>query len=155
MAIADPENAFDLNSFDRFMRPFLVRGVKSILYGSVWREKRFTENHIIAMMAGNLVGPLSPSELSRAFSLQKVSLTTIIRWLCQSGMIERRDTPGDERSYRLVITSTGVDFVGHMAAQRRAGFRQLFVGLPETQCRQVVSALDTLVDYLEYVEVSS
>jgi hypothetical protein len=50
-----PENAFqntdDLaDSFDRFMRPFLVH-INPILHGTVWQGKRFTENHIIVMMA--------------------------------------------------------------------------------------------------------
>lgn len=153
-----PGNAFqstdDLaDRFDRLMRPFLVR-INPILHSTVWRGKRFAENHIIVMMAVRLASPLSPSELSRTVGMQKGSLTTIIRSLCQSGLIERQDTPGDERSYRLVITSTGLEFADHMAAQRRAGFRELFAGLPEPQCQQVVSALDTLIDYLGQVEAS-
>lgn len=139
------------NSFDHFMRPFLVR-INPILHGTVWQGKSFNENQIIVMMAVRLNSPLSPSELSRALKMQKGSLTTIIRNLCQSGMIERQDTPGDERSYRLLITPTGLDFVDHMAAQRRAGFRQLFAEMPEAHCRQLVSALDTLIDYLGHVE---
>ena len=142
------------NSFDHFMRPFLVR-INPILHGTVWRGKRFTESHIIVMMAVRLNNPLSPSELSRALRMQKGSLTTIIRNLCQFRMIERQDTPGDERSYRLTITSTGLDFVEHMAKQRRAGFRQLFAEMSEPQCQQVTSALDTLINYLGHVELSS
>lgn len=154
-----PESAFhkvdDLaDRFDRFMRPFLVR-INPILHGTVWQGKRFTENHIIVMMAVRLASPLSPSELSRAIGMQKGSLTTIIRNLNQSGLIERQHKPGDERSYRLVITSTGLEFVNHMAAQRRAGFRELFAGLPEPHCQQIVSALDTLIDYLGHAEASS
>lgn len=154
-----PESRFETidalgNTFDRFMRPFLVH-INPILHGTVWRGKRFTENHIIVMMAVKLTGPLSPSELSRAFRMQKGSLTTIIRNLCQFGMIERQDTPGDERSYRLVITSLGLDFVNHMAEQRQAGFRQLFVGMPEQHCQQVISALDILIDYLGVGKASS
>lgn len=154
-----PESRFEAvdalgNSFDRFMRPFLVR-INPILHGTVWQGKRFTENHIIVMMAVRLSNPLSPSELSRALRMQKGSLTTIIRNLCQFGMIERQDTPGDERSYRLVITSTGLDFVDHMAEQRQAGFRQLFAEMPEPQCQQVTSAFETLINYLGHVKVSS
>ncbi len=134
--------------FDRLMRPFLVR-INPILHSTVWRGKRYAENHIIVMMAVRLASPLSPSELSRAVGMQKGSLTTIIRSLCQSGLVERQDTPGDERSYRLQITATGLEFSEHMAAQRRAGFRELFADLPEAQCRQIVSALDTLIDHLE------
>lgn len=59
------------------------------------------------MMAVWLGSPLSPINLSRALGMQTGSLITIIRNLCQFGMIERQDTPGDERNYRLVITSTG------------------------------------------------
>lgn len=136
------------DSFDRFMRPFLVR-VNPILHGTVWRGKRFTENHIIVMMAVRLSSPLSPTDLSRALGMQKGSLTTIIRNLRQFGLIERQDTPGDERSYRLIITPTGREFIDHMAAQRQVGFRQLFVGMPESQCLQITSALKDLIDYLE------
>lgn len=141
------------DSFDRFMRPFLVR-INPILHSTVWRGKRFAENHIIVMMAVRLASPLSPSELSRAVGVQKGSLTTIIRSLCQSGLVERQDTPGDERSYRLVITPAGLEFADHMAAQRRAGFRELFDGLPELQCQRIVSALDTLIDYLGQAKAS-
>lgn len=154
-----PENAFqsidDLaDRFDRFMRPFLVR-INPILHSTVWRGRRFAENHIIVMMAVRMASPLSPSELSRAVGMQKGSLTTIIRSLCQSGLVERQDTPGDERSYRLVITPVGLEFADHMAAQRHAGFRELFADLPEPQCQQIVSALDTLIDYLGHTDVSS
>ena len=142
------------DGFDRFMRPFLVR-INPILHGTVWRDKRFTENHIIVMMAVRLSSPLSPTELSRALGMQKGSLTTIIRNLCESGLIERQDTPGDERSYRLVITPTGLEFVEHMAAQRQAGFRQLFARMPESQCQQITSALESLMDYLGSVEEPS
>ena len=134
--------------FDHLMRPFLVR-INPILHSTVWRGKRYAENHIIVMMAVRLASPLSPSELSRAVGMQKGSLTTIIRSLCQSGLVERQDTPGDERSYRLQITATGLEFAEHMAAQRRAGFRELFADLPQAQCRQIVTALDTLIDHLE------
>lgn len=142
------------DGFDRFMRPFLVR-INPILHGTVWREKRFTENHIIVMMAVRLSSPLSPTELSRALGMQKGSLTTIIRNLCQFGMIERQDTPGDERSYRLVITPTGLEFFEHMAAQRQAGFRRLFAGMAESDCQQITSALSTLIDYLGSIEEPS
>ena len=147
-----PENDFDsidalADTFHRFMRPFFER-INPILHSTVWRGKRFTEKHIIVMMAVDMYGPLSPSELSRAFKLQKGSLTTIIRGLCQSGMIERQNAEGDERSYRLTTTAMGAEFVDHMADQRRAGFRQQFACLPETQRHEVRLALDTLVKYL-------
>ena len=142
------------DGFDCFMRPFLVR-INPILHSTVWREKRFTENHIIVMMAVRLSSPLSPTDLSRALGMQKGSLTTIIRNLCEFGLIERQDTPGDERSYRLVITPTGLEFVEHMAAQRQAGFRRLFAGMPESDCQQIASALGTLIDYLGSIEEPS
>ena len=146
------ENEFEsidalADTFHRFMRPFFER-INPILHSTVWRGKRFTEKHIIAMMAVDMYGPLSPSGLSRAFKLQKGSLTTIIRGLCQSGMIERQNAEGDERSYRLTTTPLGAEFVEHMADQRRAGFRHQFALLPETQRREVRLALDTLVKYL-------
>lgn len=147
-----PENAFEsidalADAFHRFMRPFFER-INPILHSTVWRGKRFTEKHIIVMMAVGMYGPLSPSELSRAFRLQKGSLTTIIRGLCQNGMIERRNAEGDERSYRLSTTAMGAEFVEHMADQRRAGFRQQFARLPEAQRHEVRLALETLVKYL-------
>ena len=135
------------DTFHRFMRPFFER-INPILHSTVWRGKRFTEKHIVVMMAVDMYGPLSPSELSRAFRLQKGSLTTIIRGLCQSGMIERQNAEGDERSYRLSTTAMGAEFVDHMAEQRRAGFRQQFAHLPEAQRHEVRLALDTLVKYL-------
>ena len=135
------------DTFHRFMRPFFER-INPILHSTVWRGKRFTEKHIVVMMAVHMYGPLSPSELSRAFRLQKGSLTTIIRGLCQSGMIERQNAEGDERSYRLTTTPLGAEFVEHMADQRRAGFRHQFALLPEAQRHEVRLALDTLVKYL-------
>lgn len=136
------------DSFDRFMRPFLVC-INPILHSTVWQGKRFTENHIIVMMAVRLSSPLSPSDLSRALGMQKGSLTTIIRNLCHAGLIERQDTPGDERSYRLVLTATGSAFIEHMAVQRQAGFRTLFADLPAAQCRQITAGLASLIEYLE------
>lgn len=147
-----PENDFEsidalADTFHRFMRPFFER-INPILHSTVWRGKRFAEKHIVVVMAVDMYGPLSPSELSRAFRLQKGSLTTIIRGLCQSGMIERQNAEGDERSYRLTTTPLGAEFVEHMADQRRAGFRKQFACLPEAQRHEVRLALDTLVKYL-------
>ena len=146
------ENEFEsidalADTFHRFMRPFFER-INPILHSTVWRGKRFAEKHIVVVMAVDMYGPLSPSELSRAFKLQKGSLTTIIRGLCQSGMLERQNAEGDERSYRLTTTPLGAEFVEHMADQRRAGFRHQFALLPETQRHEVRLALDTLVKYL-------
>lgn len=135
-------------SFNRFMKPFLVF-IDPIFHSTVWQGKRFTEKHIIVVMAVSIGGPIAPSELSRAFKLQKGSLTTIIRNLCQEGLVERTETVGDERSYRLVITSKGKEFVGHITDQQHEGFRALFAELPEQACQQIVSALEVLIAYLE------
>ena len=55
----------------------------------------------------------------------------------------------------FTFIATGLNFVDHMAKQRQAGFLQLFAEMPKPQCQQVISALETLIDYLGHVEVSS
>ena len=134
--------------FERFMKPYLVL-LNPIMHSTVWRDRRFTENQIIVVLGVSRIGPVSPSEISKAFSLQKGSLSSVIQNMCEIGLIQQIPSPGDERSYRLVITPDGTAFVRHMDQQRLAGFRQLFASMPDETCLEVIRVFETLNNYLD------
>lgn len=136
-----------------FMRYFLVF-INPILHSANWRGKRYAENQIIVLMALRVCGTLTPTNLSRTLSLQKGSLTTIIRGLCREGLVERQELAGDERSYQLRLTNQGRDLVRFLDDQRRTEFRSLFAHMDEVDIRAAAHGFAVLSTYLKAVEVN-
>ena len=135
-------------SFDSFMRPYLV-SIEPLLFRTEWDGRRYTEKKVIVVMALNMGGVLTPSQLSRVFRLQKGSLTTIIRSLCAEGLVRSAAVPGDERSYCLELTERGKDLVAHLCTQRRDGFRKLFAGMTANELGAVSRGLRLVAHHLD------
>ena len=134
-----------------FMRYFLVH-INPILHRTTYRGRTYSEYEIIVVMAIAVVGPVRPVDLSRGLSIEKATLTSVIRRLRELGLLVRREVPGDERSYRVALTSAGRALRRHLDRQRQTAMRTLFAGMPAADIAAVARGFDLLSAYLQRVE---
>jgi DNA-binding MarR family transcriptional regulator len=134
-----------------FMRYFLVH-INPILHRTRYRGRNYSEYEIIVCMALHIAGPARPGDLSRGLSIEKATMTSLLRRLRELQLIARRDVPGDERSYLVALTPVGGEFVRHLEAQRRRGFEQLFGAMAPGAAAAAAKGLDLIAGYLKKME---
>jgi DNA-binding MarR family transcriptional regulator len=138
-------------SVTAFMRYFIAH-INPVLHRTRYGDRSYTEHEIIVTMALHVVGPTRPSDLSRGLSIEKATMTSVLRRLRDLQLIERRDIPGDERSYLVALTPAGRDFVRHLEAQRRRGFERLFGAMAADEIAAAVKGIDLITGYLRKME---
>jgi DNA-binding MarR family transcriptional regulator len=138
-------------SFAAFMRCFFVH-INPILHRTRYGGRSYSEYEIIVTMALHVVGPMRPSGLSRGLSIEKGTMTSVLRRLRDLRLIERRDVPGDERSYLVALTPAGRDFIRHLEAQRRRGFEGLFGAMAPDDVAAAAKGIDLITSYLRKME---
>ena len=153
--MTEPASAALLDhSVTAFMRYFIAH-INPILHRTRYGDRSFTEHEIIVTMALHVVGPMRPGDLSRGLCIEKATMTSVLRRLRDLQLIERRDVPGDERSYLVALTPAGRDFVGHLEAQRRRGFERLFAAMPPQDAAAAAKGLDLIASYLKRMEAEN
>lgn len=135
-------------SIAAFMRYFFVH-INPILHRTEYRGRKFSDYEVIVAMALHVVGQMRPSDLSRGLSIEKGSLTSVLKRLRNLGLIDRRDIPGDERSYRVALTPDGQAFVDHLELQRRRAFATLFAAMPADELAAAADGVDRITNYLK------
>jgi DNA-binding MarR family transcriptional regulator len=138
-------------SVTAFMRYFLAH-INPVLHRTRYGGRSYSEHEIIVTMALGVVGPTRPSGLSRGLSIEKGTMTSVLRRLRDLQLIERRDVPGDERSYLVALTPAGRDFIRHLEAQRRRGFERLFAAMAPDDAAAAAKGVDLITGYLKKVE---
>jgi DNA-binding MarR family transcriptional regulator len=131
-----------------FMRYFIAH-INPVLHRTRYRDRNFTEHEIIVTMALHVVGPARPSDLCRGLSVEKATMTSVLRRLRDLQFIERRDIPGDERSYLVALTPAGGEFIQHLEAQRHRGFERLFGAMAPEDLAAAAKGLDLITSYLK------
>jgi DNA-binding MarR family transcriptional regulator len=79
-------------------------------------------------------------------------MTSVLRRLRNLQLIERRDIPGDERSYLVAQTPAGRAFVQHLEEQRRRGFERLFGAMAPEDAAAAAKGVDLITGYLRKME---
>lgn len=138
-------------SISGFMRYFLVH-INPILHRTEFEGRSYSDYEIVVCMALNLDGSMRPIDLSRGLSLNKGSLTSVLRRLRELDLIRRLDIPGDERSYRVALTARGERFVRRLEEQRLRMFRQLFDDMTPEHIVATARGFDLISAYLKRVE---
>lgn len=138
-------------SITRFMRYFIVH-MNPVLHRTIYKNRSYNENEIMVIMALDVVGPLSPTQLSRGLGLQKGSLSSVLRRLEDLGLIERQDNSSDERSYLAVLSAPAAHLVQHLKIQRQTRFREMFNTMDEAAITQASKGLDLISTFLEELE---
>jgi DNA-binding MarR family transcriptional regulator len=148
----DPASAAALDqSVAAFMRYFIAY-INPILHRTRHGGRSYSELEIIVTMALHVVGPMRPGGLSRGLSIEKGTMTSVLRRLRDLRLIERREIPGDERSYLVALTPAGRDFIRHLEAQRRRGFERLFAAMPADDIAAAAKGVDLITGYLRKME---
>jgi DNA-binding MarR family transcriptional regulator len=137
-----------------FMRYFIAH-INPILHRTRYGDRSYTEHEIIVTMALHVVGPMRPGDLSRGLSIEKATMTSVLRRLRDLQLIERRDIPGDERSYRVALAPAGRAFVRHLDDQRRRGFERLFAAMAPEDAAAAARGLDLIAGYLKRMEAEN
>ena len=138
-------------SVTAFMRYFVAH-INPILHRTRYGDRSYTEHEIIVTMALHVVGPTRPSNLSRGLSIEKATMTSVLRRLRDLQFIERRDIPDDERSYLVALAPAGRDFVRHLDDQRRRGFERLFGSMAPDAAAVAAKGFDLITSYLKKME---
>lgn len=133
------------------MRYFLPH-INPVLHRTRYGGRNYLEYEIIVIMALQAIGPTRPSGLSRGLSVEKGTMTSVLRRLRDLQLIERRDIPGDERSYLVALTPAGRDFVRHLEAQRRRGFERLFAAMAPDDAALAAKGVDLIAGHLKKME---
>jgi DNA-binding MarR family transcriptional regulator len=150
--MAEPASAALLDqSVAAFMRYFLAH-INPILHRTRYGGRSYSELEIIVSMALHVGGPTRPGDLSRGLSIEKGTMTSVLRRLRNLQLIERRDIPGDERSYLVAQTPAGRAFVQHLEEQRRRGFERLFGAMAPEDAAAAAKGVDLITGYLRKME---
>ena len=134
-----------------FMRYFIAH-INPILHRTKHGGRSYSELEIIVCMGLSVVGPMRPGDLSRGLTIEKATMTSVIRRLRGLGLIERRELPGDERSYLVALAPAGRAFVRHLDEQRRRGFERLFGAMAPDAAVVAAKGLDMIASYLKKME---
>ncbi len=138
-------------SLDHFMRYFLVH-INPILHRTEYRGRSYSEYEIIVVMALGLVGATRPVDLSRALSIEKGTMTSLIRRLRGLGLVSKRAIAGDERSYLVAPTPAGRKFIEHLREQRHRAMSALFAAMKPDEIAAAARGFDLLSAHLKRVE---
>ena len=138
-------------SVTAFMRYFIAH-INPILHRTRHGGRSYSELEIIVTLALKVVGPTRPGVLSRGLSIEKGTMTSVVRRLRELRLIERREIAGDERSYLVALTPAGRQFIRHLEAQRRRGFERLFGAMPTDQIVAAAKGVDLITGYLRKME---
>ena len=138
-------------SVSAFMRYFIAH-INPILHRTRHGGRSYSELEIVVTMALHVVGPMRPGGLSRGLSIEKGTMTSVIRRLRELRLIERREISGDERSYLVALTPAGRAFIRHLEAQRQRGFERLFGAMAADEIAAAVKGLDLITGYLRRME---
>lgn len=133
-------------SISGFTRYFLVH-INSVLHRTEFEGRSYSDYEIVVCMALNLDGSMRPIDLSRGLSLNKGSLTSVLRRLRELDLIRRLDIPGNERSYRVALTARGERFVRHLEEQWLRMFRQLFDAMPSEHVAATARGINLISAY--------
>lgn len=129
--------------------PFFIRQIDPIVHRADSQEEPLTDYQFKVVMLLNHRGSSSPGFISRMLNIQKGSLTAVLRSLRKSGLIQREQIDGNERSYLVDLTESGRDFVVRHLVECDRRFGELFADITDSDRKAVEVGLETLNRYLE------
>jgi DNA-binding MarR family transcriptional regulator len=122
---------------------FVLSQVTGALVDELVAESGITPNEFAVHSTVAVLGPLTPTELSRLLGTPPTTLSAIIARLVDKGLLKRRRHPEDGRSYVLETTARGRRTQERNGAALAAALQQLDVDL-EGDSQAILDALHRL-----------
>ncbi|MEO5337174.1 MAG: MarR family transcriptional regulator [Magnetospirillum sp. WYHS-4] len=94
---------------------------------------------ILAVIGGN--DSLTQSALSKAMGVERSTMVAVIDSLEGKGLVERRPSPDDRRSYALALTDDGKTLLARLKRKVRDHERRVMEDFTEEERRQLVDLL--------------
>lgn len=93
--------------------PNYYRYLNPIFNNETSASYKLSENQIKVIMCLFLTDYATPTAISETLGIHKGSMTAIIRSLVKMNLIEKVWKENDERSYQLVLTVAGLEFIDY------------------------------------------
>lgn len=92
---------------------------------------------------------LTQIELSRQLLMHRSNLTGLVDRLEERSLLARRDTPGDRRAYRVVLTAEGRKLMTKILPHYYQASEEVWGGLPVKQANDLVGRLAEVAAHAE------
>jgi DNA-binding MarR family transcriptional regulator len=150
MANSRNESVESLSLYDVIidLMPAFVLNIDPIFHSARFRGERVTDYQIKVVMLLFHHGDAKPGFISRTMNIQKGSLTGVLKSLRSSGLVERLQIDGNDRSYFVSLTEKGKDFVEHHLLECQQDINRMFEDMKADEKRAVTTGLQILTRYL-------
>jgi MarR family transcriptional regulator, negative regulator of the multidrug operon emrRAB len=85
---------------------------------------------------------MSQTELSRALLMHRSNLTGLVDGLEERGLVKRLETPGDRRSYRVVLSAQGSKVLGEILPRYYAAACEVWGDVSEQRANEICKELN-------------
>ncbi len=96
--------------------------------------------------------PLSQNELSTRLSLEKSTVSRLVKILERRGWLQRSRSEADRRVMQLTLTDAGQRAAEQLATARREKFDRILSAIPKKQQTVVLDSLKILVEAIHESE---
>jgi DNA-binding MarR family transcriptional regulator len=93
--------------------------------------------------------PMTMGDLGQAVAVRPTNLTAVVDSLCERGLVDRQLNPGDRRSFLVVLTSAGAEFLDGFLPGHWAFLEGLMSGLSHAERKKLVRLLDAFATSIE------
>ncbi len=128
--------------------PNFYRFINPIFNSEKSEQYKLSENQIKILMCVFINKSDTPTEIGNTIGIQKGSLTAMIRSLLKLELLEKVIEPSDERSYKLIVSQRGLDFIQYKRVMVEKELGDLFKDIGKEDLKKVNEGLEILNLYL-------
>ena len=129
--------------------PRFFEYINPVIHQLKTEQIQLNENQVKIIMAVIHLKEATPTLLSKCYSIQKGSLTTMIRSLVKMGLLNKRPHESDERKYILSVTEKAEAIIEHKEADNIQQFDELLKDMPAEEFNKVTRGFEALCNYLQ------
>ena len=126
---------------------YALRRAQMVVYGAFDRATRgldITPPRFTALVIVGANPGISQSTLGAALGIARSGAMTLVDWMVERGMIERRSCPQDRRAWGLHLTSRGERFVDKVKRSVVAEDRKQVAALSGAEKRTLLGLLERI-----------
>jgi len=129
--------------------PNFYRFINPIFNNENSEQYKLSENQIKILMCVFINKSNTPTEIGNIIGIQKGSLTAMIRSLLNLELIEKVIEPSDDRSYKLIVSKRGLDFIQYKRVRVEKELGDLFKDIGKEDMKKVIEGLEILNHHLD------